>query len=246
MNLEINGEGRAVHYPANPDRFEFDQEVSAIFPTMAERSIPNYREAHAAHARMLARWIKPGVTILDVGASRGAFIAQLREEYSTQWIAGDMEIDAIDNSPDMCAYLRGDFPSVHTECLDLESAQFLSHPQKQYDVVCVNYVLQFVDPRYQIQVLRTLANMVKVGGVFILGHKAKHYGFAGDVAHEEYVRFRMQNGYTREEINAKTRALRGSMFPMDHSVLMRELKTNFSEVEETFRYMQFSTLFAVK
>lgn len=246
MSLQIDGDGRAIHYPENPERFEFDAEIAAIFDDVATRSIPNYREAHAAHARMLAKWIKPGVTILDVGASRGGFIAALREEYDSHWSAGSMEIDAIDNSPDMCAHLRRDFPSVHTECLDLASAQFLSHPQKQYDVLCVNYVIQFIEPRHQMHVLRVLMNMVKVGGVLILGHKAKHYGFAGDVTHEEYIRWRLNNGYTREEIYAKTRALRNSMWPLDHGVLMRELKMNFSEVEETYRFMQFVTLFAVK
>lgn len=246
MSLSIDDAGNIVHYPENPERFEFDSQVSRVFPDIAFRSIPNYYEAHEAHVRMLTKWIKPGVRILDAGASRGAFIAQLREEYGVQWTAGEMEIEAIDKLPDMCAYLKADFPTVRTECLDLRSAQFLSHPRRQYDVVCANFVLQFVEPRRQVQVLRTLMGLVKLGGVFIFGHKASHYGLAGDLAQEEYIRFRLSNGYTREEIDAKTKALKGSMFVTDHNFVLAEIEAAFSSVQETFRMMQFSTVFAIK
>lgn len=245
MSLESDN-GRPVHLPADPKKFVFDGEVSAIFPDMAVRSIPNFQAAHAAHARMLAKWIMPGAKILDVGASRGAFIKELLNEYPVSWEAQEIEVDAIDNSPEMCAHLRMDFPGVGVRCQDLASVAFLQTQQPLYDVVCAHYVLQFLPPEYQLQALMKLFSMVRPGGVFILGHKSKHYGHSGYAAHEEYIRFRMANGYTREEIDAKTLALRGSMFPMDHARVMNSLSLHFSEVCETFRFMMFSTVFCVK
>lgn len=239
-------EGRAVHFPANPEKFAFDREVSAIFPDMAVRSIPNFLEAHEAHARMLKDWIKPGVTILDVGASRGHFLQALIKEYRASWLSGEIDYTGIDNSADMCNYLKVDFPEATVRLEDVASYRFLETPQPKYDVICVNYVLQFIDQAQQASVLLKLIGMVKPGGVMIIGHKARHHGVSGDSSHEEYIRFRMARGYTREEIEAKTKALKGAMFPMDHGMIIRTLSRSFHEVTETFRFMMFSTIFAVK
>lgn len=245
MSLDSD-QGRAIHFPADPGKFSFDREVSAIFPDMAKRSIPNFEAAHAAHARMLTRWMKPGVRILDAGASRGAFIDAIRNEHEMQWASGDIHVDAWDYSPDMCGYLKLDFPGIGVRCMDLTSNEFLDAPQESYDVVCAHYVLQFLPPEKQYKALKKLLQMVKVGGVFILGHKSKHRGESGEAAHEEYIQFRVKNGYTREEIVAKTIALKGSMFPMDHAEVMNMIHANCHEVMETYRFMMFSTIFAVR
>ena len=36
------------------------------------------------------------------------------------------------------------------------------------------------------------------------------------------------------------------MFPRDHYILLNTLRHHFSEVQETFRFMMFSTLIALK
>lgn len=237
---------RPVHFPRDPQRFVFDEEVTAVFDDMAVRSIPNFLKAHESHSRMLRRWMIPGVSILDVGASRGAFLRQLRNDYQDAWYDGNTRIDAIDNSEAMCKELRQDFPEINVNCTDISAPEFLNHRQPRYDIVCLNYVLQFIPPQLQVPVMLRLFSMVEAGGVFILGHKSKHHGMSGDLCSEEYIHFRMQNGYSAEEIAAKTEALKGSMFPMDHTKMMHTMKLHFSEVAETFRFMMFSTVFAVK
>jgi tRNA (cmo5U34)-methyltransferase len=244
MSLTDVGE-RPVHMPADPNFFRFDAEVSRIFPDMAARSIPHFVQAHHAHARMLERWMQPGAEVIDVGASRGHFLKALENYYPVPIRGGSIKVTALDNSEHMCGYLRTDFPHVDVRHTDITDPHFIDHPQ-QYDVVCCNYVLQFIDPEMQPHVLGKLIRMVKTNGVLIFGHKSKSYGWAGDAAHEQYIKWRMEMGYSREEIEAKTKALKGSMYPMDHDRLLAQLRLYFGEVQETFRYMMFSSLFAVK
>lgn len=239
-------ENTVVHFPDDKDKFAFDKEVASIFPDMAVRSIPNFLAAHSAHARMVSRWMHPGTSVLDVGASRGHFLRAMKNEYPDLWADDTFKIQALDNSPDMCGYLRTEFPGVEVSCLDLTDSDFLNKTQAKYDIVCVNYVLQFIHPSMQISVLLKLISMVKPGGVFILGHKSKHSGYLGSAAEKEYIDFRVANGYTRKEIEAKTQALKGSMFPMDHESVMSTLKMHFVEVCETFRFMMFSTVIALR
>jgi tRNA (cmo5U34)-methyltransferase len=233
-----------VHFPADPAKFAFDREVSAVFENMAVRSIPNFVEAHRAHVSMLKEWLNPGAKVLDIGASRGSFFKELHDQYPALWPT--LKLEALDNSADMCGYLSQDYPEAHIRCEDVSSTKFLVGRQGTYDVVCVHYVLQFIPRDMQPLVVAKIFNMVRPGGILIWGHKSAHAGTAGAAAHEQYIQFRINNGYTREEIEAKTKALAGSMFPMDHYQLLGLMKGHFSEVVETFRFMMFSTMFAVR
>ncbi len=241
----IETQGRPVHIPANPNAFAFDGEVSKIFPDMAKRSIPNFYEAHDAHAKMLFSWMRPGASILDVGASRGAFFEAIKANYPDLWYQRNIQLCAIENSEPMCDYLHDEYPFVDIRTMDITQPPF-QFLKEQHDVVCCHYVLQFLPPEVQMDVLLKLFSMVKPGGVFIFGHKSAFYGDSGAAAHDRYMQFRVDNGYTRAEIQAKTRALAGSMFPMDHGKLMSAFRLNMSEVQETFRFMMFSTIFAVR
>lgn len=237
--------GLFEHHPADPNKFTFDKDVAAIFPDMSVRSIPNFLEAHAAHARMIRPLIeqRPGAKILDVGASRGAFFKAMQQEYGH---GSKLRYYAVDNSPEMCAYLRQDFPGALVQELDITSDTWLKQPDT-YDVVCCHYTLQFVPRHMQPTVLMHLCDSVAPGGILIFGHKSSHEdaGAMGEAAHEEYIRFRMDNGYTREEIDRKTKALKGSMFPASNEFVTTFVKQRgFTQVQETFRFMMFTTFIA--
>lgn len=236
-------QGKPVHFPENPNAFEFDGEVARIFPDMASRAIPNYHTAHHYHVR-IARDVlsRPGARVLDVGASRGAFYRHILDQgLSPNYLA-------VDSSQSMCEMLAADFPDASVQVADLTdpSVQHSLLREGPFDVVCCNYVLQFIRVSEQFKVLSALCDLVAPGGFLFVGHKTMHYGALGAAAHECYIDFRIENGYSREEIEAKTKALRGSMFPMTNESVVNYIKVRFSEVQETTRFMMFSTLAARK
>ncbi len=239
-----------MHMPAKPDQFEFDSAVSSIFPAMARRSIPNYDAFHALHAAVAANHFLNGSRnrrLLDVGASHGAFYTAL----NTHYIEGGgfpprMQLIAIDNSPDMCQHMRTMLPDVEIRCEDADSPDFGQGESASYDVINCTFVIQFLKPERQMALLGKLHRLLKPGGLLILGQKNYADGALGRMMQEQYERWRMGNGYTREEIEAKTRALKGAMWPMRQEDLMSFLNRNFTEVHETTRMFMFSTLVAIK
>ena len=239
--------GTPVHFPADPTKFQFDGEVAKIFPDMAERSIPHFQVAHKAHAKIVAA--DPTIrnatacTVLDVGASRGHFLRHLM----AQGVHCEDGYVAVDYSKPMCDLLREEYPWLDIRNEDITSDDFVAWLKgRKFDVVCCNYVLQFLPVHKQMAAFVRLIEAVKPGGYFFLGHKSRHQGMLGDSAHELYIQWRIANGYTREEVVAKTQALKGSMFPMGHEGVMSILHANFSEVQETFRFMMFSNVAARK
>ncbi len=213
MSLSVTEGQEPVHYPAKPDKFEFDAEVSAIFHKMARRSIPNYELAHAMHASIAASHLKDGGAILDVGASRGEFYHALLRRYESLGAMPDIRMVATDVSPDMCAIMRDALPSVTVLEQDLMENPFLQSTAK-YDFINCMYVLQFLPSFAQPLVLIKLCTMLKPGGILSIGQKESQLGDFGDYLHKQYIEFRLANGYTQEEIDAKSAALKNSMWPM--------------------------------
>lgn len=247
MSIDIV-EGRAVHFPNNPEKFEFDEEVAQIFPEMAFKSIPQYREAHSMHVALLKeRLVGKEVHIVDVGASRGGFISEVCRQCQIDPKQGheDLTVTAFDQSPHMLKLLRSDFPWISTVCCDARDADDLIF---EADIIVMAYLLQFIrEDSDKEKILRWAYRNLKPGGVLILGQKEEVSPTYAEDFQEQYYQWRERNGYTREEIRKKADALKNSMWPI-HADFQESLvyHVGFSDYVETSRWLQFSTSIAFK
>ncbi len=216
-------EGQHVHFPAKADKFEFDGEVSKIFDKMARRSIPNYELAHTLHAAIAADHVKDGGAILDIGASHGEFFHSLFRQYTKLGSTpSNLSLTATDVSPDMCNIMRASLHGVTIIQQDLMLNPFLQSTAK-YDFINCMYVLQFLPEFAQGLILTKMCTMLKPGGILSIGQKEAKPDAIGDCLHRHYIEFRLENGYTQAEIDAKTHALKNSMWPMTHEAFMKVL-----------------------
>lgn len=247
MSVDIV-EGRVVHYPRR-SVFQFDEEVSRIFPDMAMRSIPMYEEAHRLHISMFKDRIlgQPRTVFYDVGASRGQFFKELCKQLQINLKTGSVGFacTAIDNSAPMLTRLKAEMPWVHTVEAD---AAYLIDFKEPADFICMFYILQFLQTDQQkLDALKWAYRNLKDGGVLFLGQKDLTTDTHTELFANEYYRFRMDNGYTLEEIRAKTEALKGSMWPINPARL-EDLcyGARFSDFVETTRWLTFSTCMCTK
>ena len=239
------------HFPKDPTCFRFDDEVSRIFPDMAKRSIPLYHDAHRLHARLVTEMLTEGAKIVDLGASRGQFFRTLSETHGD--LCKRLHLIAIDASDDMCRYMRDEFSKdenlkeaiVHAESLECTYllAQFLNNCR----VVNLNYVLQFIPTLFkQNEVLRCICRSLPEGAILLLGQKYSVPAGLDALMAKEYVEWRKANGYTEEEIHAKTAALKGSMLTRPPATITRILEEEGFRYATTSQWLMFGTMIAVK
>lgn len=250
MTLERNN-GKHVHYPNNPDIFEFDSEVASHFGEMALRSIPMYSEVHRMHVAMMfhnQQWdIDNPLTIFDIGSSRGGLLKEVCSQCSLDPMVGAQYLNciAVDSSPHMIDLLSCEMPWVRTLCANaLDLPDFLD----KADVISMLYLLQFVRwPGEKLRLLKWAWRNLKPGGMLILGQKEKMSDTYQSSADAMYYAWRRRNGYTDAEIEAKTRALQGSMWP-DNSAWLEDqcYRAGFIDYTETTRWLQFSTSICTK
>lgn len=243
MSLEHVG-GEVVHYPKRRDLFQFDDEVASIFDSMAPRSIPLYNEAHRMHVAMYRGRLVPGCVVADIGSSTGHLFRNIERELGMSLAQANLVPVALDVSDPMMGRLGQEFPDVATVTADLCEAPDLN---PKADIMFCLYTLQFIPPARKGLAYDWIVRNLSLGGVLVLGQKDKCP--TAQIEHEfrdEYFAFRRANGYTQAEIDAKTEALKGSMFPVTYEELVHEFGMRGMDLHETSRWLQFSTCVGVR
>lgn len=250
MSLVIDGR-RPVHFPEDGEKFEFDAEVSAIFDDMARRSIPMYRESHRIHAAMCYNEIldiyyhqNRKANVLDFGCSTGTFIDELCKRFQSEGkeLWDHATVGVLDNSPHMLAQLAAKHPKA--KLIEADALK-VSFDPGIYDIINTSYLIQFLHPEKKFDVLHMLSSSLRTNGLFISSQK-EWIGVEEGVWFDElYIDYRKANGYTQEEIDAKTKALKGAMWCCSYRDY-RELliAAGFINIQATVRWLHFNSLIA--
>lgn len=248
MSLDFSD--RPIHYPSNPEKFEFDDEVSLIFDNMAKRSIPLYDEVHKIHARMVVEEFKYNdarrglygrFNLLDIGSSTGRLFKELYSfaEKDSNFRIHEIQSYAIDPSPGMLSQVRDRYPAVRALQMECSEIGRLPH---QFDVVALHYVLQFIPSEQQEDCLRIIRAKMKPGGLLLFAQKEEiECPSYSSVLTKHYNDFRLNMGYTQKEIDSKTAALKNSMWVSTQDETKKLFaKCGFSHTQETMRWGNFS------
>lgn len=257
MSLVIDPvSGDPIHYPKRRDVFIFDEEVTEIFDNMAVRSLPMYTEINRIHAELVAEVVPLSSypKVLDIGASTGMLFRTICNQLQIPCHVAPKSFRgyAVDNSAAMLRKLKETFPWVITAETDIRYLKFQT--LGYMDVVNMMYTLQFVEPQYHTAVLQSCFDILNPGGLFLLAHKESggcDFRVGGrpydSIMTDLYLKFRLDNGYTWQEIEAKTQALRNSMWPMERGMIEEQLhEVGFRCVVETTRWLQFASYMAIR
>ena len=238
MSVE-SANGRVIHYPANPTKFSFDAEVASLFDDMAPRSIPMYEEVHRMHVAMLRSYFVPDAFIVDVGSSTGRLFSTIETEMGQTVDQLGLRCLAIDSSEAMMDKVRSRFPSV--TCVE-SSLPGVPDLKGQADIIFCLYTMQFVPVAQRARAMAWFHRNLKPNGVLVLGQKeVVRSRTMSPLFSEEYYAFRRRNGYTQAEIDAKTAALAGSMWPISDHSHESEAKAAGFNMTPSSRWLEFST-----
>lgn len=242
---------RIVHFPSNPDKFEFDSEVSEIFEDMARRSIPMYQETHTLICDAAAEHLigSDYSIVLDIGTSRGQFFKSLWDFFAIDCKdpIPDIGCVGIDSSKDMLAIAEKELPNVLFMEMDVSEYENLMNINSYFDVVVMSYVLQFIPRNKRSGLLATVYEKMNPGGILFISSKYAIENDFGPVYSRMYRDFRESNGYSQEEIDAKNTALANSMWvdTKEETTLLLS-SCGFKDITDLCSMMQFGTLVARK
>jgi tRNA (cmo5U34)-methyltransferase len=218
----------------------FGGDVPEAFDNHVARSIPAYSECHRLIADLADQLAPLGGRCYDLGCSTGALTRLLAEHLAdrrVEVIGVDREPGMIRRATERCSQL----PMVRFETASLEELVF-----EPADLVVCYYTLQFVPLRHRRAVVERIRRAVDPAGALILFEKVlAPTARTQEIAVGAYMDWKRQQGFSDEEIAAKTRSIRGvlqSLSPDENDAMLR--RAGFSEVMQVFRWVLFEGLVA--
>lgn len=239
------------HIPKNPEMFEFDEQVLAVFDDMAERSILGYAEAHRFIQYFAQRfdWPDKYASVWDFGTTTGHALQSIRAGVG---LNPHIEYCGLDCSEPAVAKTQSNLPWANIYQHDL--SQGLLPPSALSDIFPMNigvfaWTLQFIDDQeVRDALIREAYEKLPTGGALFVLEKYQ-YGepLIQELAQDAYISIRRENGYSLEEIYRKSEALRGAMRTHTPEYMESLLKSvGFDKVHLVYRQWCFGGYLAIK
>ena len=218
------------------ESFAFNNEVSNVFDDMVQRSVPFYDEVHDLICDYIEEYYPNKILkILDLGCSTGNLLEKLSNIFPNYHLAG------MDKSQSMVEMAKKKKISA-----DIWQGDILQTRLKEYDVIILSLVLQFIRPLDRESMLHKIYNSLPVGGKIILFEKIRYEDQVLDrKVIDMYYRFKEKNGYTKTSIYKKREALENVLIPYTVEENKELLKrAHFKKIEEIYRYLNFALIIA--
>ena len=228
---------------ADNARWQFGGATADRFDAHVERSVPFYHEGHDLVVRLADFFLGGGATALDLGCATGRLTARMAESRAglgDRFLALDVEPSMTHRARQRCAR----FDEVLVVCGDVDALG----EQTRVDFVVAYYTLQFVRPRVRQALYDRIYRMLNWGGAFVLFEKVRGPDARfQDIATALYQEYKLERGYSGEEIVAKSRSLKGVLEPFSsagNEGLLR--RAGFQDLMTVFKYVCFEGVLAIK
>lgn len=229
----------------NGKKWEFDEDVTAVFDDMLSRSIPDYQGMRNFCEALGANFITPKTEIVDIGCSLGRAVEGLVSQY-----AKTNTFALYDVSEPMLARCRRRYETlieqgrVKVENYDLRQGL----KNTNCSLVLSILTLQFTPLEYRHKIMQSIYNALNNGGAFIFVEKVLgNTSTLDSVLVKEYYKLKSSNLYTQEQIESKRKSLEGVLVPLTaawNEDLLRQ--TGFRQIDCFWRQLNFAAWIAIK
>lgn len=226
-------------------KWAFDEQVTAVFDDMLERSIPQHGVMRDAVLDVADRFAQPETYVVDLGAARGEATARLLDRRGAT-----LKYSLVETSKPMADALRARFaPWVDNGLMRVHETDLrTAYPPEVCSVVMSVLTLQFVPIEYRLRVLNAAYKKLLPGGALVLVEKV--LGASADLDAlmvDLYLKKKRASGYSQEEIDRKRLSLEGVLVPVTSRMNEEFMHAvGFRQVDCFWAWQNFRGFIAVK
>ncbi len=218
---------------ADNANWKFNGEMVEQFETHVARSVPFYDEGHDLVVKLSDYFVKEDSLVYELGSSTGKLSYKLASHHDKKahFIALEIEEDMVQKAEASYHHDRLTFA-----CEDINSMTF-----KKADLIVAYYTVQFVHPKQRQALIDKIYEALNWGGAFILYEKVR----ANDARFQDictglYTEYKLDQGYTPEEIVSKSKSLKGVLEPFSTQGNLDMLKrSGFVDILSIQKYVNF-------
>lgn len=223
----------------------FSGAVADTFDDHVSKSVPLYNEGHKLICAMSDFFVKPGSRVYEIGSSTGTLTTKLASHNAhksgASFVGIDIEADMVAKAQDKARAAK--MANVNFVADDIIAMEF-----EPSDLVVAYYTVQFVRPSVRQMLIDKIYKSLHWGGAFILFEKVRGPDARfQDIATSLYNDYKLEQGYSTDEIVSKARSLKGVLEPFSSQGNVDLLKrAGFSDIMTMQKYICFEGMLAIK
>ncbi len=220
----------------------FSNDVARTFSSHVSKSVPLYNEGHDLICSLSDFFVQDSSICYELGSSTGALIRKLALRHA----ATKARFVGIESVPQMIAQARA-------ECGAMKNLEFIQDdinlfPYEPADLFCSFCTIQFVPPYLRQTLFDRLYQSLNWGGALMIYEKVR----APDARFQDYMTavytdYKLDRGYTPDEIIGKARSLKRVQEPFSTQGYLDLFKrAGFVDVMSIIKWVCFEGFLAIK
>lgn len=227
--------------------WKFSGEMVDAFDDHVSKSVPLYRLGHDLICQLSDYFIKKDSYVYELGCSTGTLTFELykkaENKENVNFIGFDVESDMIRKANEKLSSFNHKKGTINFLDQDINLVDF-----EKSDLIVSYYTLQFVHPKFRQELVNKIYESLNWGGAFILFEKVRYQDARfQDIITTLYNDYKLNEGYSHEDILNKTRSLKGILDPFSSNANIDMLKrAGFLDICTVQKYLAFEGLLAIK
>ena len=211
------------------------------FENHITKSVPHYLEGHQMIVRLSDYFLKERSVCYDIGCSTGNLLKKISAYSSKEKI----KLIGIEKEKKMYNYAKS---QINNKKIKLLNKDFKGIKLVKSDMIISYYTIQFIAPSIRQSILNKIFKSLNWGGAFIMFEKTRgNDARFQDIWTAIYSDFKIEQGYSPEEIINKSRSLKGVLEPFSMKGNFDLLKrSGFEDIATIFKYVPFAGIISIK
>ena len=221
--------------------WSFSGDVAKTFEDHIRQSIPLYDEGHNLIAKLSDYFVKDGSICYEVGSSTGILSYKLAQHNCNK----NARFVGIEIEEGMHKQAISTYSSENLEFLCDDILQF---DYEKADLIVSYYTIQFIRLNKRQEFIDKIYERLNWGGAFIMFEKVRACDARfQDICTTLYNDFKLDQGFSPEEIVSKTRSLKGVLEPFSTQGNIDMLtRAGFVDILSVMKYIPFEGFIAIK
>ncbi|MDB4613163.1 methyltransferase domain-containing protein [Candidatus Pelagibacter sp.] len=222
--------------------WKFSGSTAKNFDNHIKKSVPLYDWSHDISLKLSDFFLNEKTNVYDLGCSTGTFLKELsiRSKEKKHTFYG------IDEVKDMCKIaIKNNQKRRNVKIINkkIEDIKF-----KKSSLITSFYTMQFIHPSRRQNIFNKIYKNLNWSGAFILFEKVRAPDARfQDITMQIYNDYKIEQGFTSEEIISKSISLKGVMDPFSSNANFEMLKrAGFKDVMSILKFLNFEGFLAIK
>ena len=222
--------------------WKFSGNTAKNFDSHIKKSVPLYDWSHDISLKLSDFFLNEKTNVYDLGCSTGTFLKELsiRSKEKKHIFYG------VDEIKDMCKIAtKNNKKRKNVKIINkkIEDIKF-----KKSSLITSFYTMQFIHPSKRQYIFNKIYKNLNWSGAFIIFEKVRAPDSRfQDITIQIYNDYKIEQGFTSEEIISKSKSLKGVMDPFSSAANFQMLKrAGFKDIITILKFINFEGFLAVK